>query len=59
MERKRRQRAKTGRAPVVTGLQPIERLTSWEIALVRDRIEAIVLGSGGAASIVECVPDVR
>ena len=59
MERKRRPRVKTVRELVVTGLPPMERLMSWEVGLVRDDIEAIVLGSGDAASIAECIPDVR
>ena len=59
MERKQRQRAKTVRALIVTGLRPMERLISWEIELVRDRIEAIVLGGDHAALPAEQVPDAR
>ena len=59
MKGKRRRQLKTVRALVVTGLPPIERLMSWEVVLVCDRIEAIVRGEEHAAAPAEQARDAR
>jgi hypothetical protein len=48
MERMRRQRQKRGRVLVAAGLAPLGELSSWEVDLVRDRIEAILGGHDAA-----------
>jgi hypothetical protein len=56
---KRGQSGKMVPALVVTGLTPIEHFMSWELDLVRDRIEAIVLAGQDRPSVTEQVRDAR
>ena len=57
MARRRRQSVKLVRTLVVAGLPPIDQLMSWELDLVRDRIEAIVLARQDRPSLAEQVRD--
>jgi len=59
MARRRRQSTKMVRALVVAGLPSVEQLMSWELELVRDRIESIVLAGQDRPSFTEQVRDGR